>query len=140
MIGRRSTVEMTRRSIIALGVATLGAVRSLVRPAAAQAPAATAGVTRQQLGKRATLVPGHKSLPMVDVVLQPVANSPPDNVMMNDMVCQCTMGQMRVAQKPGGKFIAKEGHLWSCTKGIQEQVWNTGQTVAIMRIINLLPA
>lgn len=59
---------------------------------------------------------------LVDVVLQPVANSPPDNVMMNDMGCRCTMGQMRVAHTPGGEFIAKEGHVWSCTKGIQEQV------------------
>ncbi len=133
-------MEMTRRSIAALGVTTLGAMRTLVRPAAAQTAAAPAGVTRRQLGKRATLLPGYKSLSMVDEMLQPGANSPPNNVMKNDMICQCTAGQMRVVQTPGGEFIAKEGDVWSCTKGIQEQVWNTGQTVAIMRIINLMPA
>ena len=37
------------------------------------------------------------------------------------------------------EFVAKKGDVWTCKKGIGEDLENVGSTVAIMRIIDLLP-
>jgi hypothetical protein len=38
------------------------------------------------------------------------------------------------------EFKAKKGDVWSCAKGMPENGKNIGNTVAIMRVIDLLPA
>jgi quercetin dioxygenase-like cupin family protein len=60
--------------------------------------------------------------------------------MPNDMVCQCIEGEMRLDHGHGHAFPAKKGDVWSCVKGQPENVENTGSTVAIMRVINLISA
>jgi hypothetical protein len=37
------------------------------------------------------------------------------------------------------KFVAKNGDVWSCRKGMPEANVNNGSTVAIMRVIDLIP-
>jgi quercetin dioxygenase-like cupin family protein len=59
--------------------------------------------------------------------------------MPNDMVCQCIEGEMRLDHGHGHAFQAKKGDVWTCVKGQPENVENTGSTVAIMRVINLIP-
>jgi hypothetical protein len=55
--------------------------------------------------------------------------------MPNDMVCHVPDGELQVME-----FLAKKGDVWTCKKGIGEDLENVGSTVAIMRIIDLLPA
>jgi hypothetical protein len=43
------------------------------------------------------------------------------------------------SQGGGMEFKAKKGDVWSCAKGMPENGKNTGNTVAIMRVIDLLP-
>jgi hypothetical protein len=44
-----------------------------------------------------------------------------------------------VKQSNGQEFIAKKGDVWSCNKGLMEEVENIGSGVSIMRVIDLLP-
>jgi uncharacterized cupin superfamily protein len=59
--------------------------------------------------------------------------------MANDMVCHCLEGELQVSQGPGHQFVAKTGDVWSCMKGMPETNVNNGSTVAIMRVIDLIP-
>ena len=60
--------------------------------------------------------------------------------MMNDMLCHMTEGTLAVVQNDK-QFTVKKGDVWTCAKGITtEGTQNNGPTVAIMRIIDLLPA
>ena len=36
------------------------------------------------------------------------------------------------------KFVAKKGDVWTCAKGTPENARNTGTTVAIMRVTDLM--
>ena len=54
--------------------------------------------------------------------------------MPNDMVCHVPEGELRVKQSDGMEFVAKKGDVWTCKKGIGEDLENVGSTVAIMRI------
>ena len=57
-----------------------------------------------------------------------------------DMVCHITEGELSVRQNDK-QFTVKKGDVWSCTKGVNtEGTKNSGDTVAVMRIIDLLTA
>jgi hypothetical protein len=80
-----------------------------------------------------------KTLKLRDLVIQPGAATP-DNVMMNDMLCHMTEGELAVRQNDKN-FVVKKGDVWSCAKGITtEGTKNQSTSVAVMRIIDLLPA
>jgi quercetin dioxygenase-like cupin family protein len=91
------------------------------------------------LSKQESLIPGYKTVSMRDIVFQPGSNTP-NNTMMNDMVCHITEGELRVVQNDQQEFTAKKGDVWSCAVGTKEQGWNEGDVVAIMRVIDMLPA
>jgi len=132
---------MDRRSVLGFGLAA----STFILPPAASAqasgaagPGSQAGVKREVLGEGETRLSGYSKLRMRDTILEPGA-SPPEMDMMNDMVCHIAEGEMVVTQN-GKQFTAKKGHVWTCLKGDKEGVRNNGSTVAIMRIIDLLPA
>ena len=127
-------VKIDRRSALSLGLAA--ATLAVAAPAFAQAPP---GVSRQSWGKRESMIPGFKSVAMRDVVYQPGAKTSSPS-MPNDMVCHVPEGELRVKQTDGMEFVAKKGDVWTCKKGIGEDLENVGSTVAIMRIIDLLPS
>ena len=145
-IDRRSTVA-------ALGLAAAAAPTfTAPRTAAAQPYRPDEGVERapgvrlvrvserasMAAGSRDAVLPGYKSVRVDDVVYQPGAKSRGDT-MPNDMVCQCIEGELRLDHGHGHAFSAKRGDVWTCLKGQPEHVENTGGTVAIMRIVHLLP-
>ena len=55
------------------------------------------------------------------------------------MVCETTEGTLE-ATKDGQTFTAPKGTVWTCRKGGTEMTTNKGSTVAIMHVIDLLPA
>jgi hypothetical protein len=59
-------------------------------------------------------------------------------MMKNDMVCHCLEGELLIGQGTGMEFTAKKDDVWSCREGMPESAKNTGSTVAIMRVIDLL--
>jgi quercetin dioxygenase-like cupin family protein len=123
---------LSRRAALSLALA---ATAALAAPASAQPQ----GISRQAWGKRASMIPGYKSVAMRDVIYQPGAKTSNPS-MPNDMVCHVPEGELRVKQSDGMEFVARKGDLWTCKKGIGEDLENIGTTVAIMRIIDLIPA
>ena len=133
---------MDRRSVLGLGLAASTAVL----PAAATAQTSDAkagkelgpGVRQVDLGERESLIPSYKKVRMRDIIIQPGAMTP-EREMMNDMVCHLTEGELAVVQN-GKQFTVKKGDVWSCAKGLNtEGTQNKGNTIAVMRIIDLLP-
>jgi quercetin dioxygenase-like cupin family protein len=128
--------HMDRRSALSLGFAATAAFAAVASAAAQTQP--PAGVSRQTWGNRESMIPGYKSVAMRDVVYQPGAKTS-NPTMPNDMVCHVPEGELRVKQSDGMEFVAKKGDVWTCKKGIGEDLENVGSTVAIMRIIDLVP-
>jgi quercetin dioxygenase-like cupin family protein len=125
----------SRRTALKAGIAGFAAL--IAAPASAQG-SPPQGIGRQAWGKREAMLPGYKNVAMRDVIYQPGAKTSNPN-MPNDMVCHVPEGELRVTQSDGHRFLAKKGDIWTCRKGIGEELENVGDTVAIMRIIDLLP-
>ena len=137
---------VNRRSTLALGL-TVAATPLInwATPAAAQTYGPTEGkevapgVRVVALGERASGIPAYATVKLRDVVIQPGAKTS-DNVMMNDMLCHLTEGELSVVQNEN-KFTVKKGDVWTCTKtDTTEGTQNTSSAVAIMRVIDLLTA
>jgi len=95
------------------------------------------GVKQRILGEGPSLIPGYSKVSMRDVIFEPGATVP-SNEMMNAMVCHITQGELKIVQN-GKEFVAKKDFVWTCAKGTTtEGATNTGTTVAIMRITDLL--
>lgn len=137
---------IARRSALALGLtAAVTPAFALSRSAAAETYSpdegkeVAPGVRQVDLSKQEAMIPGYKTVSMRDIVFQPGSNTP-NNTMKNDMVCHITEGELRVVQNDQKEFTAKKGDVWSCAVGTKEQGWNEGDVVAIMRVIDMLPA
>ena len=138
--------DIDRRSALALGVAAAATLPALLTPTPAfaqryrpdEGKEIAPGVRRVDLTKRASEIPGYAMVSMRDIVYQPGAKSDTP-AMMNDMVCHCLEGELQVSQGPGKQFVAKTGDVWSCMKGMPEANANNGNTIAIMRVIDLMP-
>jgi len=53
------------------------------------------------------------------------------------MICHCLGGELEITQEDGA-FTAKKGTVWTCRTGGTEMSENKGNTVAIMRVIDLM--
>lgn len=96
------------------------------------------GVRRVDYTKRETMIPNYRTVAMRDTIYQPGASTSGGS-MPNDMVCHMLDGELTV-DTGSGDNLYKKGDVWSCAKGLPERSKNTGSSVAIMRIIDLLPA
>ena len=137
--------EINRRSAMALGltVATATPLFCLTGSAWAQTygpdegEEVAPGVKVVALGERDSVISAYKTVKLRDVVIQPGGKTP-DNVMMNDMLCHMTEGELLVVQNED-KFTMKKGDVWTCAKeDTTEGTQNTSNAVAIMRVIDLL--
>jgi quercetin dioxygenase-like cupin family protein len=95
------------------------------------------GVRRVEYSKRETMIPNYKTVSMRDNIYQPGASTSGSS-MSNDMVCHMLEGELTV-DTGSGDNVYKKGDVWSCAKGMPERSKNTGSTVAVMRVIDLLP-
>jgi quercetin dioxygenase-like cupin family protein len=137
---------ISRRTTLALGLTT--AATPLIMsgtPAAAQTYGPTdgeeigPGVRVVALGERPSNIPAYATVKLRDVVIQPGAKTP-NRMMMNDMICHMTEGELSVIQNEN-TFEVKQGDVWTCAKDdTTEGTQNNGGGVAIMRIIDLLTA
>lgn len=132
--------NVNRRSAVALGLAAASA--AMVKPAASQTtdykdttpwPGV---VVRAYDGETPSIIPGFKTVSMLDFIIQPGSKTagPP---MMNAMVCHITEGELRLEQD-GKTFTAKKNFVWTCNKNTKEQASNVSNAVAIMRITDLM--
>ncbi len=138
--------DIDRRSALTFGFATAATLPALFTPTPAFAQRyrpdegreIATGVRRIELTKRPSEIPAYATVLMRDMVYQPGSKSE-NPTMPNDMVCHCLEGELQVSQGPGKQFVAKTGDVWSCVKGMPEADANTGSTIAIMRVIDLIP-
>ena len=136
--------DLDRRSALVLGAAIFAPVIALPRSAAAEMYAPDAGkelapgVRVVDLSNGEAIIPGFKTVSLIDIVFQPQSNLP-SGAMPNAMVCHILEGELKVVQD-GKEFQAKKNHVWTCAEGTQEGARNNESTVAIMRITNLLTA
>jgi hypothetical protein len=146
---REDTMKnLERRSTVALGLATgVASTLSFSNSAAAQTYGPTEGkeiapgVRRVDLTERPSRIPAYQKVSMRDIIYQPGASDGAPMIMKNDMVCHMTEGELTLNDGAGKEFTAKKGDIWSCGKTVTtEGGKNNGKTVAIMRIIDLLPA
>lgn len=133
--------QLNRRNAL-LSIAAASSLVSSGRAAAQSSSAPEGreiapGVRRVEYSKRETMIPNYKSVSMRDTIYQPGASTSGDS-MPNDMVCHMVEGELTV-DTGSGPNLYKKGDVWSCAKGLPERSKNTGSTVAIMRIIDLLP-
>jgi len=133
-------MNMNRKTLLGLG---LGAASSLLARPGEIAVAAvgdekkiTEGVTQKILGEEMSMIPGYKSVRLRDIILQP-GSEIKAFPMPNAMVCHIAEGELQVNQD-GKQFSAKKGYVWTCKIGTSEGTANTGSTVAIMRVADLL--
>jgi quercetin dioxygenase-like cupin family protein len=139
--------DIDRRSALAIGLATAATWPALLTPTPAFAQRyrpdegreIAPGVRRVEFTKRASEIPAYATVSMRDTVYQPGSKSE-SPAMPNDMVCHCLEGELQVSQGPDKTFVAKTGDVWSCMKGMPEADANNGSTIAIMRVIDLIPA
>jgi quercetin dioxygenase-like cupin family protein len=137
---------VNRRSTLALGLTVAAApLITWATPATAETYGPDEGeeigpgVRVVALSERPSVIPAYKTVKLRDVVIQPGAMTP-DNVMKNDMLCHMTEGELSVVHNKE-KFTAKKGDVWACTIGATtEGTQNTGSAVAIMRVIDPMPA
>jgi quercetin dioxygenase-like cupin family protein len=136
--------QIDRRSALAFGLTGISGL-VISEQAAAQTYGSSdgkevgPGVRQVDLGERESLIRAYGKVRLRDIVLQPGAKTP-NNMMMNDMLCHMTEGELAVMQNDK-QFTVKKGDVWTCAKGITtEGTQNKGSTVAIMRIIDLMPA
>jgi hypothetical protein len=143
--------EIDRRSALMFGLATAGTTLVATDPTMAQPYRPDEGKEiapgvrlvevseREAMHGRDSVLPAYKRIKVVDVVLQPKATEKSD-AMRNDMVCLCFDGEMRLDHRDGHPFTVKKNDVWTCVKGEPEDTENIGNSVAIMRVINLIPA
>jgi quercetin dioxygenase-like cupin family protein len=137
--------EIRRRSVLAVGLAA-AAAPALVSSKAAMAQAygpdegkeIAPGVREIEVSQREAIIPGYKTVKMLDIVFQPGSHAPQET-MESDMVCHMAEGELRIVQN-GQEFRAKKGDVYTCAKGTTEEDWNEGNLVAVMRVTVLLPA
>jgi hypothetical protein len=135
--------DVNRRSALAIGVAAAAAPTLWSTSAAAQTASPgggreiAPGVRRVEYGKREANFGGYKIVALRDMIYQPGSESKNPG-MANDMVCHCLEGELQISQGPDVNFAVKKGDVWTCAKGMPEDTKNTGSTVAIMRVTDLL--
>jgi hypothetical protein len=135
--------NLDRRTALALALAAASAA-ALGETAAAQTMEAgkdttlAPGVVQRVYSEGSSIIPGFKGVSMRDFIMQPGSKTP-DNPMKNAMVCHMTEGELRLI-KDGKEVVVKKNHVWTCNTASREQIFNDTNTVAVMRIIDLMPA
>jgi hypothetical protein len=132
--------DIDRRSTLVLGLAATSAlVLGGTGPAAAAVGDETdvaPGVKQKILGQGPAMIPGYKTVQLRDISWQPGASAPVTS-MKNPMVCHITEGELQITQD-GTPFAAKKNYVWTCNTGTTEGATNSGSTVAVMRVTDLL--
>jgi quercetin dioxygenase-like cupin family protein len=124
-------------------MAGLGAVSAFILGTREEALAAVGdetkiaeGVTVKTLGEGKSMIQGYPKVRLREVTVQP-GSSFPLLPMKNNMVCHMAEGELQIDQGDM-KFTVKKGDVWTCIPGGKEGGSNSGSTVAVMRISDLL--
>jgi quercetin dioxygenase-like cupin family protein len=96
------------------------------------------GVREIELSEREAIIPGYKTVKMLDIVFQPGAQAPQET-MEHDVICHITEGEMAIVLN-GEEFKVKKNDVYTCAKGTTDVSRNDGDVAAVMRAIVLMSA
>jgi hypothetical protein len=126
-------------SLGALALLSVPDAQAQTLPPGAQEKTVGKGVRVITYGESPSIIPGIKTVRFRDVILEPRATNGPSPMM--PMICHMAQGELEVTRtgtNPDEKFLAKQYHVWTCSTGMTEGVENKGNTVAVMRIIDII--
>jgi hypothetical protein len=138
------TVVDRRLALMGLGTASAFLVGGTVPAHSQTTPAAPPGAQTKTLGKGvrqviygegSSIIPGIKTVRLRDVILDPGAKIDPNPT--TPMICHMAQGELEVT-RTNESFTAQPYRVWTCSTGMSEGVTNKGNTVAVMRIIDLI--
>ena len=135
--------KINRRSALyGLGAASIvwtsSGSQASAQAGAGQTTTIAKGVVMRVYGESPATIPGYKTVRIRDITMQPGSKFDP-RPMTNPMVCHMAQGELQVVQgNPDSRFTAKTHHVWTCNTGMTEGAANTGKTVAVMRVTDLL--
>ena len=131
--------NIARRQTLTAGLAAVSAFMLGARDAFAAVGDVTKlaeGVSVKTLGEGKSMIQGFPKVRLRELTVQPGASFP-ISPMNNNMICHIAEGELQIDQGDM-KFTAKKGDVWTCVTGGREGASNTGSTVAVMRISDLL--
>lgn len=82
------------------------------------------------------MIPGYSKVQLREMTFQPGAVFA-IHPMSNAMVCHMREGELLIDQG-SGEFLVKKDTIWTCMAGGKEGAKNTGKTVAVMSISDLI--
>ena len=135
--------NIDRRSVLALGLAAASVPAAGVHPAAAQTTgtptdkALGPGVVERMYGQVPSMVPGFKTVQFRDIIFQPKSHFEP-RAMPQPMICHIVEGELRIVQD-GKEMKAPKNFVYTCNTVTREHDFNEGNTVAVMRVYDLMP-
>lgn len=128
-LGRRDVLEL---SIAGASVLALGTGSEAL--AAGKKP-----ITHKIIKEAESVIPGVPRIRLRTLTFQPGAGGSRKITMKNSMICEITQGALDSVVD--GKPVRRNtGDIYTCKPGLVIQVKNNGTTVAVMRIIDLMPA
>lgn len=136
-VDRRSALKVSALSAAALPVLLKSGPALAQKYGPDEGKEIAPGVRAIQLTTKPSHMPAYKTISMRDIVFQPGAKGGRPE-MPNDMVCHVLEGELSIDNGPDDQFDAPTGQVWSCRKGQQEFATNKSNTVAVMRVIDLL--
>ena len=135
--------NIDRRSVLALGLAAASVPAAGVHPAAAQTTGTPMdktlgpGVVERMYGQVPSMVPGFKTVQFRDIIFQPKSHFEL-RAMPQPMICHIVEGELRIVQD-GKEMKAPKNFVYTCNTGTREDDFNEGNTVAVMRVYDLMP-
>jgi hypothetical protein len=97
------------------------------------------GIRQVKLGEFPATFGGYAKAVLSDWIYAPGVVEP-SSAMPNDMICQMIEGELLTKLRDEEPSISKIGRLWTCAKDALEQNTNQSDAIAVMRVIDLLPA
>jgi hypothetical protein len=138
---REKTMEMDRRTVLALGLTgasalLLGATREA---AAEEVKELAPGVQMRVLKEVPAQIAGFGKVRWREITWQPGAKLGP-TTMKNPMICEITNGPLQQHIEGQAPTTLQPGDTYVCHIGMVETEENNGTVPSIMRVIDLLPA
>ena len=132
-----------RRTVIGIGLtgaamAMAGCAQAQRSAQAQQEPPLRERAEMKDLGTFNSMIPGIAKVRLREVTYQPGGRT--SSTMENDMVCECTDGTLEITLGGTTPKTVRRGELWTCYTGMREASRNSGSTVAVMRVVDLLKA
>jgi hypothetical protein len=142
--------EIDRRSTLSLGLAAAAVpLFAWASPAGAESAPnygpndgveLSPGRRMVEIGMADCEIAAYKGIKVIDVIYQPGAGDPKEELMDMDMVCHITAGEFTIKKIGKPLFTVKQGDIYTCGKGRTDQAVNISKVVGVHRIALLMPA